>query len=126
MTSLSGCSTWGCAVVGDGVNVCTRFEHDAAGNCTWMALGNGSAVIYAYDALGCLVRETIGPCGKTLAVLTAFCAGIGAGSAFMYLFVRVIGGAVTLTEHISRTRTDIQTLQQLAHPASERHQIQPR
>jgi hypothetical protein len=60
---------------------------------------------------------------KTLAVLTAFCAGIGAGSAFMYLFVRIIAGAITLTEHTSRTRTDIQTLQQLADPASERNQI---
>jgi hypothetical protein len=39
MTSLSGCSTWGCAVVGDGVNVCTRFEHDAAGGCTGLAFG---------------------------------------------------------------------------------------
>jgi hypothetical protein len=77
----------------------------------------------SFDPLGCLVRETVDPCGKTLAALTAFCAGLGAGSVFMYLFVRIVAGAITLTEHISRTRTDIQTLQQLADPASERNQM---
>ncbi len=54
---------------------------------------------------------------RILAVLVAFCSGVGVAMTLLYLFIRVVVATVTLTEHITRTRTDIQTLQQLVDKA---------
>lgn len=50
---------------------------------------------------------------RSIALLGAFAAGLGGAVTILYLFVRIIVGTGIITEHITRTRTDIQTLQQL-------------
>ncbi len=55
-------STWpACGNDNDTVNVCTRYQYDAAGNQTQVTLANATVTTYSYDALGRLTQEKIDP-----------------------------------------------------------------
>jgi len=51
---------------------------------------------------------------REFTMVVAFLIGLGAAATLLYLFIQVILSMAVAAEHVSRTRTDIQTLRQLA------------